>query len=138
MATTTPTAALPPPKQWQERTDQLLHDLETVGTSLIHLLSSLSEGIPSEAALLSLLSERGELIGVLTKHMEGVTATYVEWNRMVVIQHQGLQIEVNLRAARQRLVTQASAQDRNRAYLDCVTGVCNSEEPVSSSQSLLA
>jgi hypothetical protein len=122
MDITTPIPAVPP-SEWHVAADGLLSHLEQISSDILGRLTPPADAFASPEELTALIAERGELIHQLTKHVDGVTASYVEWNRMVVIHHAGGQIEAGLRDARRQLTAQASVSGRDRAFLDCVNGV---------------
>jgi hypothetical protein len=122
MDITTPTPAAPH-NEWQVVADGLLSRLEEISSDLLGRLDSSADTFASPDGIGALIEERGVLIHQLAKHMDGATATYVEWNRMVVIQDAGGRIGAGLREARRQLMSQASVSGRDRAFLDCVNGV---------------
>jgi hypothetical protein len=103
--------------------DGLLSQLEQISLEILSQLTPSADAFASPEALTALIEKRGALIHQLVKHVDDATATYVEWNRMVVIQHAGGQIDAVLREARKQLTSQASVSGRDRAFLDCVNGV---------------
>jgi hypothetical protein len=122
MDITTPIPAVPH-NEWQVVADHLLSQLEQISSDILSRLTPSADAFASPEGLTTLIEQRGALIHQLAKHVDGATATYVEWNRMVVIHHAGGQIEAGLRDARRQVTAQASVSGRDRAFLDCVNGV---------------
>lgn len=122
MDITTPIPAVPH-NEWQVVADGLLSQLEQLSSDILGRLTPSGDSFASPDGLATLIEQRGVLIDQLANHVHGTTATYVEWNRMVVIHHAGQLIEAGLREARKHLTAQASVSGRDRAFLDCVNGV---------------
>lgn len=135
MATTTPTAAAPLPCNRSEALEELLLHLEQASSEILSNLNPSAQDCVQHEDVLERIKARGKLIEQLAHQIGGVTVTYVEWNRMVVIHRQGMQIEASLRQSKQGLIAQTSTSGRNRAFLDCVSGVFRQSN---SSQNILA
>lgn len=79
-----------------------------------------------------IIRERGLLIEQLNQALAAATDRlgYSEWNRLVVIHHQGTRVRHNLEARRNEIAMALNVSARGRAFLDCVTGLAgNSHSP---------
>lgn len=104
-----------------------------MNTQIEELLTRLEE-VNSEAAdrsdpalhqkvdtvqVLELVRERGKLLDqlkpVLAAH---APVSYMEWNRLVVIHHQGTRILENLHQVRMRVASELGANASGRVFLD--------------------
>ena len=109
-----------------------------MNTELNHLLTRLEE-LSSEIAdrsdpslhenvdileVRELIRERGKLIEQLQPMLAANTAlSYEEWNRLVVLHHQGARIHENIERSRNRLVIDLSVNCSGRVFLDRITGL---------------
>ena len=106
--------------------DDLLSRLENVSAEAVRITDPALNETAGSVAASDKISERG----VLVQQLNGELATagllsYTDFNRLVVIHHQGCRAEENLRLTRNHLAGQLSSNTRERAYLDCVTGGLN-------------
>jgi hypothetical protein len=100
-----------------------------MNTELEDLLSRL-EQVSAEAAessnplLAGAIEERGKLIEqiqpVLASH---VPLSYSEWNRLVIVHHQGSRIQENLENIRNQVVLELGGNTRGRLFLERVTSM---------------
>lgn len=105
--------------------DELLTELERLSAQALQLADS--EDTENAAEI---VGQRGETIQRLT----GITETfsYTDWNRLVIIHHQGNRIAASLQAARARIAHEFLDSVGGHALLECMSGVL--EEPVSVGQ----
>ncbi len=106
--------------------DELLSQLENVSAEAVRITDPALNETSESVAAFEKISERGVLLQQL--HTELAVAgplSHTEFNRLVVIHHQGSRAEENLRLTRNQLAGRLSAHTRERAYLDCITGGLN-------------
>lgn len=110
--------------------DDLLGRLEEVSTEAAKITDpALSEAVDTIAAL-DKIKERGSLVQQLNTELKSAgPLSYTDFNRLVIIHYQGSRAEENLRLVRNQLAGQLSANTRERAYLDCVTGGLETPPP---------
>jgi len=72
-----------------------------------------------------LIEERGKLIEEFRVALGNISMplSYTDWNRLVIVHHQGVRIHDNLQRTRSELVAQLTANCREQAFLECVAGM---------------
>jgi hypothetical protein len=95
--------------------EELLARLEEVSVELVDRSDPMQ--------VIELVRKRGELIRQL-KPVLAVSSpvSYAEWNRLVVIHHQGHRIFENLTQMRARIALEIGANASGRLFLDRMTG----------------
>ena len=101
----------------------VLGSLESVTAKAVQITDpSLNEVVDTIEAL-DLVEERGTLLRGLKEVLSQVPQlTYIEWNRLVIVQFQGTRIEANLNLVRSTLAAQLSGNAQDRALLARMTG----------------
>ena len=104
--------------------EQLLTRLEELSAQAVDCSDpSLHERVDT-LQIQNLVRERGELIQQLPPVLAAQgPVSYVEWNRIVIIHHQGSRIHENIERARNRLVVELSVNCSGRVFLDRMTGM---------------
>jgi hypothetical protein len=106
--------------------DDILSRLENVSTEAVRITDPALNETPDSVAAFEKISERGVLVQQLQAELGAAgPLSYPDFNRLVVIHHQGSRAEENLRLTRNQLAGRLSVHTRERAYLDCITGGLN-------------
>jgi hypothetical protein len=104
--------------------EELLTRLEEVNTRAVDSSDPALHQAVNTFQVLEIIEERGRLIEelqpVLAAH---APVSYVEWNRLVVVHHQGSLLLENLRQVRSRLALELGANNNSRLFLERVTGM---------------
>jgi hypothetical protein len=96
--------------------------LEELFSRLEHVSTELAES--SDPLLTGAIEERGELIQQLQRVLAlQDPLSYSEWNRLVVIHHQGSRIQENLEKIRNRVALQLTENTGGRVFLERVTSM---------------
>lgn len=108
--------------------EDLLTHLEQQSAQLVYISDlSLQEKVDT-IQVRELLQCRRELIALLQPALAAnAPVSYVEWNRMVVIHHQGLRIQENLAKVRSQLAFELGANANGRMFLQRVTNMIASD-----------
>jgi hypothetical protein len=95
--------------------EELFSRLEQVSTELAE---------SSDPLLTDAIEERGELIEQLQRELvlQG-PLSYSEWNRLVVIHHQGARIQENLLKIRNQVALELTGHSGGRMFLERVTSM---------------
>lgn len=105
------------------RLDDLLSRLEDVSAEAVRLTDPALNDVADSAAAFEKVNERGGLVQQLNAELAAAhPLSYTDFNRLVVIHYQGSRVQENLRLTRNQIAGQLSANNRERAYFDCVTG----------------
>ena len=99
--------------------EDLLSQLERITTEAVGAAAGAEKSDFDRAV--RLIVQRGELV----RQLHDVIAasgplSYMEFNRMVVVHHQGAQIEAGMKKTRETLQHARAEAERQRAYANCL------------------
>lgn len=104
--------------------EELLTRLEELNARAVESSDPVLHQAVDTVQVLELIKARGQLIAqlqpVLASH---APVSYVEWNRLVVIHHQGSRILENLMQVRTRVAVELGANSSGRVFLQRVTSM---------------
>jgi hypothetical protein len=102
---------------------ELLSRLEDVSTEAVRITDPALNTTVDTVAALDKITERGQLVQQLNTELDAAgLLSYADFNRLVVIHYQGSRADENLKLTRSQLAGELSANTRERAFLDCLTG----------------
>ena len=102
---------------------ELLGRLEDVSAEAVNITDLALNPVVDAVAALDKITERGELVQQLNTELAVAgPLSYADFNRLVIIHYQGSRADENLKMTRSQLAGELSANTRERAFLDCLTG----------------
>jgi hypothetical protein len=108
---------------------QLLTRLEEVSAKAVDATDIVPRDGLDTAVASSLIEERGALIAELNDVLRAAEpVSYIEWNRLVVVQYQGNRIQANLLRFRSQAVLALAGNARAQAFIERLSGAI-SERP---------
>ena len=104
--------------------EELLTRLETVSADAVTAADPTASAADAERVS-GLIAQRGRLIEAFQAAVSANAAplSYTDWNRLVIVHHQGVRAFQNLQRKRSELASELAANSRERAFLECITGM---------------
>jgi hypothetical protein len=104
--------------------DDLLTRMEGVSARAIDSSDSTLHDTVNMVQVRELIRERGSLLNELAPVLASdESLTYSEWNRLVVIHHQGVRLQENLINARNKAAFELGGNARGRVFLERITSL---------------
>jgi hypothetical protein len=100
--------------------ENLLGQLETISAELTEMTEHSLSGADNLVEVLDLITGRGALVEKLSGDLAARSSpvSYSDWNRLVVIHHQGQRIGTNLSAKRNDILGQLAVNAQGQALLN--------------------
>jgi hypothetical protein len=104
--------------------EELLTRLEEVNSRAVDSSDPALHEVVNTVQVLELIRERGLLIEQLKPELAArAPVSYIEWNRLVIIHHQGARILENLKQVRSQVALELGANSSGRVFLQRVTSL---------------
>lgn len=104
--------------------EELLIRLEEVNSRAVDGSDLALHQAVDTVQVLELIRERGALLEQLKPVLASqAPVSYIEWNRLVIIHHQGSRILENLQQVRNRVALEIGANSSGRVFLQRVTSL---------------
>jgi hypothetical protein len=111
------------------RIEEILTRLEEWSAQAVDISDPLLQDRVDTTQVCELIQRRGELIEQLQPVLAAnAPVSYLEWNRIVVVHHQGSRIQENLGKVRIQLALELGANSNGRMFLERVTSLIAADQ----------